>query len=126
MPALIRCAIDAKMIPDWIKDLEWEGSLQGDGDLEISKLEPSFLGSLKPGRYGYNGQSLQVDQMQLHLEKKVFSLRAKMQMEEHPLWGALQVDMSKEPYGALKLFDNPKAEGLSNHVQYARQSNHLG
>ncbi|MBS0603852.1 MAG: hypothetical protein JSS60_02310 [Verrucomicrobia bacterium] len=111
-PAMIGYAIDAKIVPDSLKELEWEGSLEGGGELQISKAGTAFQGTLKPGRYGFGGKSLQFEQFQLRYEKEIVLLRARTLVEEQPLWASLQVDLSKEPYGILKLFDNPKAEGL--------------
>jgi hypothetical protein len=71
-----------------------------------------FQGNLKPGRYGFEGKNLPFEQLQLRYEKDLLSVRAKTFVEEQPLWGAMQVNLFKEPYGVLKLFDHPKAEGL--------------
>lgn len=112
MSELKDLATSSGLVPASLKELEWEGNLEGTGDLEVSKSGPVFQGNLNPGRYGYAGKSLLIGQMQLRVEKEVLSLRVKTQVEEQPLWGCLQIHLCKEPYGALKLFDHPKGKGL--------------
>ncbi|MBI2812253.1 MAG: hypothetical protein HYX67_15685, partial [Candidatus Melainabacteria bacterium] len=107
-PAFLGYAIDAKLIPTACKELEWEGNLEGSGEL-TGKV---FQGTLKPGRYGYAGKSLPFEQLQVRYEKELLTVRAQTLSEEEPLWGALQVAFTKEMNGALKLFDNPKSDGL--------------
>ena len=48
----------------------------------------------------------------MRYEKDSLTLRAKAKIEEQPLWGTLQIDWAKEPFGVIKLLDNPKAEGM--------------
>jgi hypothetical protein len=107
-PAFLGYAIDAKLVPAACKELEWEGNLEGSGELQ-GKI---FQGTLKPGRYGYAGKSLPFEQLQVRYEKELLIIRAKTLIEEEPLWGALQLAFTKEMNGALKLFDNPKSDGL--------------
>ncbi len=111
-PALIGHAIDAKMVSPLFKEFEWEGNLEGLGDLVFSSKGTTFQGSLKAGRYSYKGKSLNFDQLQIHIEKETVMVRAKTKIEDQPLWTTLQVDFAKEPFGVLKLFDHPKADGL--------------
>lgn len=117
MPAFLGHAIDAKVVPFWFKGIEWEGNFEGSGDLKVSKSLAVFQGNLSPGRYGFEGKSLSFEQLQLRYEKDIFSIRAKAQVEKEPLWASFQVDLEKEPYGMLKLFDHPKAEGLKIHFK---------
>lgn len=111
-PALVGFAIDAQIVPAYFQRLHWEGNLEGSGDFQIAENGLSFQGNLRPGRYGFEEKIFPFEQVQLRYEKELFSLRAKAQIEEEPLWASLQVDLAKEPYGMLKLFDHPKAEGL--------------
>jgi len=110
---LVRRAFEAKILPSTLSKLTWEGNLSGSGALEHSENATLLQAVLKPGLYGYDGKMLPFEQLHARYEKNIFSLRAKTLIEEQPLWAALQVDLSKEPYGALKLFDHPKAEGLT-------------
>ncbi len=107
-PSFIGHCIDAKLLPDTIQAFTWEGELEGSGDLTGT----FFQANLKPGKYGYDGRDLAFEQLQLRYEKDRVALRGKTQVQEHPLWALLQLELSKEPCGALKLFDHPKAEGM--------------
>jgi hypothetical protein len=111
-PAFLGFAIDAKLLPAEWQEMHWEGSLEGGGDLQLTEAGAGFQGHLRPGRYGWKEKSLLFEQVQLYYEKQLLTLRAKAQIEEEPLWASLQLDVAKEPYGMLKLFDHPKAEGL--------------
>ncbi len=111
-PALWGYAIDAKILPYSFKELAWEGDLELSGDLQVSPSGPVFLGNLKPGMYGYEEKKYPFEQVQLRYEKDLFSIKAKTQIEELPLWASFQMDLSKEPLGMLKLYDHPKSEGL--------------
>ena len=111
-PALLGFAIDAKLLSAQWQEVHWEGNLEGGGDLQLTETGAAFQGYLRPGRYGWKEKSLLFEQLQLYYEKQLLTLRAKAQVEEEPLWASLQVDVAKEPYGMLKLFDHPKAEGL--------------
>jgi hypothetical protein len=108
-PAMMARCIDAKLVPPLLKELSWEGNLEGNGECTLNGM---FQTSLKPGRYGFGGKEIPFEQLQLRYEKNALSLRGKTVISESPLWAALQVDLSKEPFGALKLYDHPKAEGL--------------
>ncbi len=119
-PALLGHAIDAKMIPASLQPLEWEGNLEGSGDLQIGASGMTFQGNLKPGRYGFSGKNIPFEQLQLRYENAILSIRAKAQYEEQPLWASFQLDLAKEPYGMLKLFDHPKAEGMK--ILFSTQS----
>ena len=107
--AMAKKCIDAKLLPDALKDLSWEGNLEGSGEWQFGVF---FQTSLKAGRYGFGGKELNFEQLQLRYERKLLTLRGKTQIEENPLWAALQLDLSKEFCGALKLCDRPKADGL--------------
>ncbi len=111
-PAFIGYGIDAKWIPDSFKSLQWEGNLEGSGDLQLCSKNAIFHGTLKPGRYGYENKNLNFEQIHLDYDQDILSLRAKARIENQLLWASLQVNLSEEPYGILKLFDHPKAEGL--------------
>ena len=113
-PALFGHAIDAKILPAWFKELEWEGNVEGSGEFKMAKSSALFQGNLAPGRYGFDGKGLPFEQLQLRYENAIFSFRAKALLEEEPLWASFQVDLAKEPYGMLKLLDHPKAEGLKD------------
>ncbi len=119
-PALLGHAIDAKIIPASLQPLEWEGNLEVSGDLQIAASGTTFQGNLKPGSYGFGGKSLPFEQLQLRYENALLSIRAKAQYEEQPLWASFQLDLAKEPYGMLKLFDHPKAEGMK--ILFSTQS----
>ena len=111
-PALFGHCIDAKIFPVSIKELEWEGNLEGNGDALIAAKGNVVQGTLKAGRYGFGGKSLPFDQIHVRYEKDSLMIRAKAKIEDQPLWGSLQIDLAKEPFGILRLLDNPKAEGL--------------
>ncbi len=111
-PAFIGFAIDAHILPSALQELEWEGNFIGEGNLQFSKSGIAFQGNLKPGIYGYKSESLPFELVQVNYEKELLSLRAKAFIDHTPLWASFQVDLAKEPYGMLKLFDHPKAEGL--------------
>lgn len=111
-PALLGYAIDAGLLPTSLRELDWEGYLEGSGELKVSSSGPLFHGTLKPGRYGFKEKSLSIEHLQVRWENQLLSIRAKTQIEQQPLWAALQVDCSQEPFGMLKLFDHPKAEGM--------------
>jgi hypothetical protein len=108
-PVISKKCLDAKLLPDALKDLTWEGNLEGSGEWHFGTF---FQATLTPGRYGFVGKEFNFEQLQLRSEKKLLTLRGKIQIEENPLWAALQLDLSKEPCGALKLCDHPKADGL--------------
>ncbi len=116
-PALIGHAIDAKIAPAWIQEIQWEGNLEGNGDFSRTNASCLFQGNLSPGRYGLDGKSLPFEQLQLRYEKDIFTAKAKALLEQEPFWASLQVHLAKEPYGMLKLFDNPKAGGLKIHFK---------
>jgi hypothetical protein len=104
--------IDAKIIPASIRELNWEGNLEGNGDLTIGSKGNVFTGTLKSGRYGFSDKSLMFDQLQLRYEKEALVVRAKTKIEDQPLWGVFQIDFGKESCGLVKIYDNPKAEGM--------------
>ncbi len=108
-PAMMARCVDAKLVPPMLKDLSWEGNLEGNGECTVNSMLQT---SLKPGRYGFGGKDASFEQLQLRYEKNVLSIRGKTIIWESPFWAALQMDLSKEPFGALKLYDHPKAEGL--------------
>ena len=110
--ALFGHCLDAKILPTSIKELEWEGDFEGSGDLLVGTKGNVFQGTLKPGNYGFGGKLLPFDQLHVKYEKEALSLRCKTKIEEQPLWASLQVDISKDPFGVIRLLDNPKAEGL--------------
>jgi hypothetical protein len=110
-PKWMSHCIDAKILPPLFKDLKWEGDLAGSGDLQIAS-GPIFQAALKPGRYGFRDKDFPFEQLHLRYEKDLLTMRGKTQLGEKPLWGMLQVNLSKEPFGALKLYDHPKSEGL--------------
>jgi hypothetical protein len=110
-PKLVERCIDAKILSQTLKDLKWEGNLEGSGDFQISS-GPIFQATLKPGRYGFGNKDIPFEQLQMRYEKDVLTLRGKTQIGEKPLWGTLQVDLSQEPFGVFKLLDHPKSDGL--------------
>lgn len=110
-PKIIQRCSDANILPLALKDLRCEANLEGSGDVQLSP-GPIFQATLKPGRYGIGSKDLPFEQLQLRYEKDLLTMRGKTQIEKKPLWGTLQVDLSKEPFGVLKLFDHPKSEGL--------------
>jgi hypothetical protein len=110
--AMLDYCIDAHLLPSSLTKLEWKGDLEGSGDLQCTETGACLLGSLRPGHYGFDGKQLQFEQLQLRYEKNILNLRAKALVEGEPLWSSLQVSLTKEPQGMLKLFDHPKAEGL--------------
>lgn len=116
-PALLGHSIDAKIAPAWLQEIQWEGNLEGSGDFKRTPSSYLFQGSLSPGRYGFDGKDLPFEQLQVRYEKDIFTLKAKAQIQQEPLWASLQVDLAKEPYGVLKLFDHPKSEGLKIHFK---------
>lgn len=103
--------LDAKILHSSLKDLKWEKNLEGEGDFQIF---PKIViqASLKPGRYGIGDLDFPFEQLQMRYEKNFLDLRGRSQIHEKPLWTVLQVDLNREPYGALKLLDHPKSEGL--------------
>lgn len=111
-PAALELLTEKNLLPSFFQEIQIEGALQGSGELQFNPSGLSFQGNLEPGRYGMQGISLPFEQFQMTYEKKALSLRAKTQLEDHPLWGSFQCNLSKEPYGVFKLFDHPKAEGL--------------
>jgi hypothetical protein len=110
-PALIKRCIDAKILHPSLQQVKWEDHLEGNGTLQLSS-ETVFQATIKPGRYGFRDQDLPFEQLQVRYEKGSLLFRGKTQVGEKPLWAALQIDLAKQPYGALKLFDHPKSEGL--------------
>ncbi len=110
-PKMTDACIHAKILPVLFKDLRWEGNLEGSGDLQISS-GPVFQATLKPGRYGFGDKDFPFEQLHMRYEKDLLTMRGKTNIEEMPLWGTLQVDLSKEPFGVCKFFDHPKSEGL--------------
>jgi hypothetical protein len=111
-PALMEQCMAAQLMPVVLKEVQWEGNLEGSGEMVLQPKTTTFQGTIKPGRYGFKGKFLPFDQLHLRYEQQAFSLRAKTKINEQPLWAALQVDLQKEPHGVLKLLDHPKAEGL--------------
>ncbi len=112
MPASLEQAVKANLVPPSFKGLQWDGNLEGKGEFEVVKGKPLFQANLKAGRYGLGGTLFPFEQLHVRYEDALLSLRAKALVENQPLWASLQLDIAKEPYGMLKLFDHPKAEGL--------------
>lgn len=111
-PVLLARCIDAKLLPSTAAGWEWEGNFEGSGDLSIGIKGVTFQGNLKPGFYGIQGKKLPFEQIQIRLEKELFSARIKTKIQEAPLWAALQIRLEKEPSGMIKIFDDLKKEGL--------------
>jgi len=110
-PAITGKCIDAKLLAPAFRELAWQGNLEGTGEFQY-EAGPLLQVMLKAGRYGFSGKDLDFEQLHLRVEKKLLTARGKTKIIESPLWAALQIDLSKEPCGVLKLYDHPKADGL--------------
>ncbi|MES2121986.1 MAG: hypothetical protein V4492_04320 [Chlamydiota bacterium] len=103
---------EVKAIPPTSTQFAFEKTLEVAGDLELGKNGPVFQGTFRPGKYGFKGKHIDFEQLQVRYEKELVSFKGKTLLESNPLWMLLQVDISQEPFGVLKLFDDPKTEGL--------------
>jgi hypothetical protein len=75
-PDLLLSSIDAKLLPSWMKSLEWDGNLEGEGNLLYSDAGLVFDAELEKGRYGYNGISLPMERVVVHYAPPLALLKA--------------------------------------------------
>lgn len=111
-PVFLSHCIDARILPETLRKLTWEGNLDGNGEFSFGTQGCVFQGTLPPGNYGFGEKSFAFEQLQVRYEKQALMLRAKLKVEEQPLWSTLQIQAAKASSGILKLFDHPQAEGL--------------
>lgn len=111
-PVIVGFAADAKILPQELKSIHLETHLEGTGELHMAPEGSVFQGTFNPGLYGWGEQVFSFEQIQWRYEKDILGLRARIRVEEEPLWASLQIDLAKEPYGVFKIFDDPKADGL--------------
>lgn len=100
------------LAPSLCRDLRFEGGLQAEATAHREGGFWKIEGLLKPGRYGWGEHLFAFEQFQFLYDQGACALRAKTSVGQQPLWGSLQFNLSSQPYGILKLFDHPKAEGL--------------
>ncbi len=110
-PELVRCGIDAKILPSNIRDFYWESYLEGKGELTLSKTL-SFRGSLRDGRYGMKEHIYSLQQIGIGYENDAFQCHFKTILNEQPLWGNIQVDLKGAPVGAIQICDHLKTDGI--------------
>jgi hypothetical protein len=111
-PGLIEQVLASRLAPSFCSDVRFEGGLQAEATARREGGSWAIEGRLKPGRYGFGEHLFAFEQFQFIYDQGACALRAKTFVGEHPLWGSLQFNLSSQPYGILKLFDHPKAEGL--------------
>lgn len=111
-PVLMHYLRELQVLPAVTSQFAFEDNLEVSGDLNLGKEGPVFQGNFRPGKYGIKGKHIDFEQLMLRYEKQMVSLRGKTLLEASPLWMLLQVDISEEPFGVIKFFDDPKTEGL--------------
>ncbi|MGE3533209.1 MAG: hypothetical protein AB7H48_00055 [Parachlamydiales bacterium] len=111
-PEAVQRAIDAKWVSSDIKQFYFESFLEGRGDLHSSKNEILFKGSLRDGRYGMKDQIFSLQNIGISYENAKLQCQFKTALNEQPLWGSLNVDLTGAPVGSLHVCDHVKPEGI--------------
>ncbi|HEY2811817.1 MAG TPA: hypothetical protein VGJ00_10575 [Rhabdochlamydiaceae bacterium] len=116
-PQMLRYWADVKVVPALIRDVACEGKVEASGEFHYGQEGLTCHMAMKDGKYGFKGHSLSLQQIGIHCQRGVFTLQAKTQVGESALWGALNVSLTKNAQGIIRITDNPRLDGIRLHFK---------